>query len=101
MIVVNWARKFYKFHNIFLLPILEDTFWLLENFDMVTFSHVYRNKNMVADALSKVGLHLALGQWDIIEHKNGNSQNLYHRPFIDSTTQQEDTQHEQQEHQQQ
>jgi hypothetical protein len=95
MIVVNWAWKFQKFHNIFLLPILEDTFWLLEMFYMVTLSHVYRNKNMVVDSLSKTRLHLALGHWDITEHKNGNSQNLYHRPFIDSRTQQEDTQHEQ------
>jgi ribonuclease HI len=89
MIVVNWARKLQKCHNIFLLPILEDTFRLLENFDTVTISHVYRNRNMVADALSKAGLHLALGHWDITEHKNGNSQNFYHRPFIDTTTQQQ------------
>jgi hypothetical protein len=55
---------------------------------------------MVVDALSKAGLQLALGLWDITKHKNGNSQKFYHRPFIDTTTQQRDTQHEQEEQQQ-
>jgi hypothetical protein len=47
---------------------------------------------MVADALSKAGLTLALGQWDITEHKDGNSQAFYHRPFINTTVQQQDQQ---------
>jgi hypothetical protein len=72
-IVVKWARKIQKCHNIFLLPILEDTYQLLNFFDSMTISHVYRNKNTVADALSKAGLQLALGQWDITEHKNGDT----------------------------
>jgi ribonuclease HI len=65
IIVVNWERKPQQCHNIFLLPILEDILCLMEEFETVTISHVYRNMNMVADALSKAGLFLALGHWDI------------------------------------
>jgi ribonuclease HI len=65
MIVINWARKLQQCHNIFLLPILEDILRLMEEFDTVTISHVYRNMNMVADALSKAGLPLLWGQWHI------------------------------------
>jgi ribonuclease HI len=87
-IVVNWARKNQNCHNIFLLPILEDTYQLLNSFDSMTISHVYRNMNTIADALSKDGLQLALGQWDITEHIGGDTIFFYHQPFIDSTTHQ-------------
>ena len=93
-IVVNWTRKIQKCHNIFLLPILEDTHQLLIYFDSLTISHVYRNRNIVADALSKDGLQLALGQWDITEHKNGDTIFFYHRPFIESSTLQQEAYHE-------
>jgi hypothetical protein len=56
----------------------------------MTISHVYRNGNTVADALSKAGLQLALEQWDITEHKNGDTNFFYHRPFIDSSTLQQE-----------
>jgi hypothetical protein len=67
MIAINWERKLQQCHNIFLLPILEDILHMMEEFDTVTISHVYRNMNMnmVADALSKAGLPLALVQWHI------------------------------------
>jgi ribonuclease HI len=90
MNVINWARKLQQCHNIFLLPILEDILRLLEYFDIVTISHVYRNMNMVADALSKAGLPLALGQWHITEYKEGETHAFYHCPFIDTTDLQQD-----------
>jgi len=47
----------------FLIPILEDIFRLLDAFDSLVISHVYRDRNMVMDTLSKEGLQLTLGQW--------------------------------------
>jgi ribonuclease HI len=87
MNVINWARKLQQCHNIFLLPILEDIFRLLEEFDTVVISHVYRNMNVVADALSKAGLPLTLGQWHITEFKEDETHAFYHRPFIEASEQ--------------
>jgi hypothetical protein len=65
MNVINWERKLQQFHHIFLFSILEDIFRLLEVFDSVLISHVYGDKNVVEDSLSKEGLQLTLGQWNI------------------------------------
>jgi hypothetical protein len=92
MFIVNWARKLQQCHNIFLLPILEDILRLMEEFDTMTIFHIYRNMNMVAGALSKAGLPVALGQWHITKHKDGYSQSYYHQPFINTTVQQQDQQ---------
>jgi ribonuclease HI len=83
MNVINWARKHQICHNIFLIPILEDIFHLLDTFDSLVISHVYRDRNMVADSLSKAGLQLTLGQWHFTEHKGEDSNAFYHRPFIE------------------
>jgi ribonuclease HI len=79
MNVINWARKHQICHKIFLSPILEDIYRLMDIFDTLVISHVYRDMNMVADSLSKDGLLLSLGQWHITE-KKGEEQMLF---FID------------------
>jgi hypothetical protein len=62
MIIIKWARKLQQCHNIFLLPILEDILRMMEEFDIMIISHVYKNKNMVVDILSKSWLLLSMGQ---------------------------------------
>ena len=59
MNVINWTRKHQTCHNIFLCPILEEIFSLLDTFEIVVFSHVYRDKNLVEGSLSKEGLFLS------------------------------------------
>jgi ribonuclease HI len=76
MNVINWARKHQTCHNIFLCPILEEIFRLMDTFDTLVISHVYRDRNMVADSLSKEGLLLSLGQWHITK-KKGKTQMLF------------------------
>jgi hypothetical protein len=83
MDAINWARKLQICHNIFLMPILEDIFHLKDIFDSLVISHVYRDKNMVADTLSKAGLQLTLGQWQL-EYKGEDTYAFYHRPFIEN-----------------
>jgi ribonuclease HI len=90
MNVINWARKHQICHNIFLIPILEDIFRMMDVFDSLVISHVYRDRNMVADTLSKDGLQLTLGQWHFTEHKGEDSYAFYHRPFIEDHGQTQD-----------
>jgi len=83
MNAINWAKKHQSCHNIFLCSILEEIFRLMDTFDTLVISHVYRDMNMVADSLSKEGLQLSLGQWHITETKGEDKNAFYHRPFIE------------------
>ena len=83
MNVINWTRKHQTCHSVFLSPILEEIFRLLDTFDTVVISHVYRGDNLVVDSWSKEGLHLLQGQWHITGKKGEDSNAFYHRPFIE------------------
>ena len=83
MNVIKWTNKKQFFHNILLFPILEEIHRLLDTFDTVTISHVYKDKNMTADTLSKEGLQLLQGQWNITENKGEDTNAFYHKPFTD------------------
>jgi len=61
MNAINWARKHQICHNIFLSLTMEDIYRLMDIFDTLVISHVYRDMNMVADSLSKYGMQLCLG----------------------------------------
>jgi len=56
MNVINWTNKKQICHNILLFSILEEIHRLLNTFDTVVISHVYNDRNMIADTLSKEGL---------------------------------------------
>jgi hypothetical protein len=83
MNVINWTNKKQFCHNIFLFPILEEIHILLDTFDTVTISHVYRDRNMTSDTLSKEGLQLLQGQWHVTEKKGKDTNAFFHRPFTD------------------
>jgi ribonuclease HI len=83
IIVINWTNKQQNCHSILLNPILEEIHKLMDTFDMVAISHVYRDRNMVANSLSKEGLHLPQGQWHITKKKGEDTNALYHMPFIE------------------
>jgi ribonuclease HI len=83
-IVINWASKQQSCHNILLHPILEEIFRLLHTLNDYSFNHVYRERNQLVDSLSKVGLHLPHGSWHILETKEEDTYEFFHRPFIEA-----------------
>jgi ribonuclease HI len=83
MVVINWIRKSQACHNIRLAPLLDEVFTILESYRLLSFRHVYRERNQSADKLSKEGLQLVLGQWKIKEFNAGTVHEFFHRSFID------------------
>jgi hypothetical protein len=69
----------------FFVPILEEIYRLMDTFDTLVISHVYRDRNMVADSLSKDGLLLSLGQWHITEKKRGRHKCFFSSPVYRGT----------------
>ena len=51
--VIDWARGFIRCHVIRLLPILEEVALLQQRFDNISFTHVFKERNGVADRISK------------------------------------------------
>jgi hypothetical protein len=82
MVVINWIKKTQKWHNIRLLPILEEVFIILASYESYYVRHVYTERNIATDVLSKESLQLDFGQWQIEEVREGTHFEFYHRPFI-------------------
>ena len=59
--MIDWIQLRKPPQNILLKPIYEDIIRRLSLFDVVTFHHIYRAHNMIADQLSKMGLLLMDG----------------------------------------
>ena len=53
MIVINWLNNAQRCHNILLTLILEEVSQLKATFDLITFRHIYRERNKEADRCSK------------------------------------------------
>ena len=85
MLVIDWAMEIHQCHVMVLLPILEEVIRLKQSFTQITFSHVYRERNVMADQLSKEATqqHLDFGSWRITSHLPEGSFSYYHRPFHD------------------
>jgi hypothetical protein len=64
---------------------------LQDTFDTFGVQHVYREKNMEEDSLSKAGLQLGFGQWLVSEVKDGAHYEYYHKTFIDDPSHKEAT----------
>ena len=85
LVILNWINKTQRCRNLISLSTLfEEANRLLSNFDFITCKHVYRERNEEAERLSKAGLNLAMGTWEILETKDVEVYELFHRPFIDS-----------------
>ena len=61
MLVIEWAKETVKCHVMILLPILEEVLRLKQQFIHISFTHVYRERNGVADQLSKEATQLEFG----------------------------------------
>jgi len=66
-----------------LIPILEEVHRIINAFDYVMFSHVYRELNRSADLLSKEASRIQQGSWQIENIRGEGSYGYYHRPFHD------------------
>jgi hypothetical protein len=65
------------------MPILEEIFRFLDLFDSSSLKHVYRERNQLADTLSKAGTLLPFGEWHITEAVGEEVFEYYHMPFIE------------------
>jgi len=81
MLVIGWAQAMIRCGVMRLIPILEEVHMLTLYFDSICFNHVYRERNHLADNLSKEATLRPFGQWFIIEHGAEGEYRYYHRPF--------------------
>ena len=90
MLVIEWAKENVQCHVMILLPILEEVIRIKQQFDHISFTHVYRERNRVADQLSKEATqgHLDFGIWRITSHSHEGSYSYYHRPFRETALEQ-------------
>ena len=67
MIVINWMNNAQRCHNIHLTPILEEVAQLKSTFNLITFTHIYRERNSEADRCSKEAAAVFQPSWEIEE----------------------------------
>ena len=83
--MIDWAKENVQCHVMILLPILEEVIRLKQQFNHISFTHVYRERNGVANQLSKEATwHLDFGIWRITVHSREGSFSYYHRSFHDA-----------------
>ena len=82
MVVINWLNKIHKCRTATLDALYEETTRSLSFFETISFTHVYRERNVDADKLSKKGLTLQWGEWKILEIKDSKAMEYMHKPFI-------------------
>ena len=83
LVILNWINKIQRCRNISLSALYEEANRLLSHFDAITYKHVYRERNEEAYRLSKAGLNLELGTSKILETKDAEVYEFFHRPLID------------------
>ena len=83
MIILNQIIELQRCHTLQLVPILVDALDIKHRFDIITFTHVYKERNGLADRLSKEGTQLPLGSWQVEEHSQNQICKYFHRPFHD------------------
>ena len=83
MLIINWLNNAQRCHNILLTPILEEVAHLKNTFNLITFRHIYRERNMEADRCSKEATGPFQNSWNIEEQEPDEASRFYHRPYID------------------
>jgi hypothetical protein len=82
LLIINWANHEQFCHIARLRPYLAEVLRIISTFDTISLSHIYRERNTLADRLSKEATQLEYGNWHITEHTTEGSFD-YHRPFQD------------------
>ena len=85
LLVIEWAKELIQCHVVLLLPILEEVLLIKHQFNYISFTHFFRERNGVADQLSKEASqrHIDFGLCKITEHSRVGSSSYYHRPFFE------------------
>jgi ribonuclease HI len=68
LVIINSANGIHRCKISRFLPLLEDVIRIKSLFDNISFSHIYRERNQLADRLCKEATQLAYGIWHITEH---------------------------------
>ena len=55
----------------------------MESFELITYTHVYKENNSQADSASKEGLLLDPGMWKVKEWLGDDAFEYYHCPFFE------------------
>eukprot|EP00253_Pinus_taeda_P029580 PITA_29580 len=79
--VINWVNGKSSCHNQILKVVLDEIMTLKSHFNSISICHIYREKNTIADQLSKTGLQQILGSWSIEESRQGQSSHSQLPPF--------------------
>lgn len=61
-LIINWAMGTHHCTILRLIPLLDEIFLIKRHCDFISFTHVYREKNSIADQLSKEGSQLQEGE---------------------------------------
>ena len=80
--VINCIKRIQACWDLLLQNILLSIWDIMESFDFISCSHVFRENNCQADSASKEGLQLDTGVWKIKEQLDDVVSQFYHRPFI-------------------
>ena len=76
--VINWVKRIQTCRDLLLFNILRTIWDVMESFELVTYTHVYRENNCQADSTSKEGLLLDLGVWKVKEQIADVAYEYYH-----------------------
>ena len=57
-IVMDWLKYRHPPRNIYLKPLYDEVILILNSLNHVSFQHIYKERNMVVDNLSKEGKYL-------------------------------------------
>jgi hypothetical protein len=75
-------RKEYVLRN-FTLQSLFNEVWILHvGLSSITYDHIFKERNLLEDALSKEGLGLAHGEWVVLENEDELHSKFSHDTFI-------------------
>eukprot|EP01018_Ginkgo_biloba_P002192 Gb_33330 [translate_table: standard] len=69
LVIIKWMQGRRRVENILLRLIYDEVQAIKTLFNRITFHHVYRERNCEANSISKVGLHLVSGPWQVQEQK--------------------------------
>lgn len=79
-IILEWAKGTMNCNILCLRPLLEEVKHISSLYELITFVDAYRERNTMADTLSKVGMQLQGGE-EKTKYFLRNPEGYYHRPF--------------------
>lgn len=78
MNVINWFNGTQRCLSSHLMVLAEEILWINLYYEVCSCCHVYKNKNMQVDSLSKEGIRMDYGKWLIKENREGIQYEFYH-----------------------